>query len=103
MANLFCDIRQGNLMFFSVYFVFNPQIMKVREGDYYPPCVFSMPFFFLAVFFGNAPVYLSVIHFHTFWCKNIETIMLPHDSEYQKVKCLGGWLPPSLHLSSYKK
>ena len=98
MANLFCDIRQGNFMFFQCVFVFNPQITKGREGDYHTPCVFSTPFFSLR-FFGNAPVFLSAIHFHTFWCKNIETILLPHDSEYQKVKCLGdGYHPPTSQL-----
>ena len=30
---------------FSVYFVFNRQITKGREGDYHPPCDFSTPFF----------------------------------------------------------
>ena len=49
MANLFCDIRQENFMFFSVYFVFNPQITKGREGNYHPPCVSFNAIFFLAV------------------------------------------------------
>ena len=44
-------------------------------------------------FFGNVSVYLSAIHFHIFWCKNLKKIELLRESIYQKLKCLGGWLP----------
>jgi hypothetical protein len=49
---------------------------------------------FSCVFFGKASVYLWAIHFHMYWCKNLGKIVLPRESLYQKVTCLGGWLPP---------
>ena len=42
-------------------------------------CVFQRHFFPRG-FFGNASVYLSAIHFHNFWCKNLEKIVLPRES-----------------------
>ena len=51
---------------------------------------FVWAIFFTCDFFRNASVYLSAIHFHIFWCKNLETILLPRESVHQKVKCLRG-------------
>ena len=46
--------------------------------------------FFPRVFFRIASVYLTAIHFHIFWCTNLEKMLLPRESVYQKVECLRG-------------
>ena len=63
--------------------------LGLQGVDTIPP-YFSTPFFSSRFFFRNASVYLSAIHFHFFWCKNLEKVLLPRQSVHQKVKCLWG-------------
>ena len=64
------------------------------------PCIFSTPFF---------PCGFSEMLPHTSWLfistpsrATISKNVAPRESVYQKVKCIGGWLPP-LDLNSYKR
>ena len=72
------------------------------QGMVTTPLYFFNAIFFLAVVFGNAPVYLSAIHFHIYWCKNLAKIVLPRESVYQKVKCLG-WVVTTPRISAPMK